>query len=88
MRLTNAKQIKKITSLCSCTIPKKFQKILEKYEDKPDALAEAGLAYAIEQIVDLIASDINGIHIYTMNKSEIAKKIVDATGIIHNYKEV
>lgn len=88
MPVTNAKQIKKITSLCSCTIPKKFQKILEKYEDKPDALAEAGLAYAIEQIVDLIASDINGIHIYTMNKSEIAKKIVDATGIIRNYKEV
>lgn len=88
MPVTNAKQIKKITSLCSCTIPKKFQKILDKYEDKPEALAEAGLAYAIEQIVDLIASDINGIHIYTMNKSEVAKKIVDATGIIRNYKEV
>ena len=82
MPVTNAKQIKKITSLCSCTIPKKFLKILEKYEDKPAALKEAGLAYAIEQIVDLVASDINGIHIYTMNKPETAKKIIDATGII------
>ena len=82
MPVTNAKQIKKITSLCSCTIPKKFLKILEKYEDNPAALKEAGLAYAIEQIIDLVASDINGIHIYTMNKPETAKKIIDATGII------
>lgn len=82
MPVTNAKQIKKITSLCSCTIPKKFLKILEKYEDNPSALKEAGLAYAIEQVVDLVASDINGIHIYTMNKPETAKKIIDATGII------
>ena len=82
MPVTNAKQIKKITSLCSCTIPKKFLKILEKYEDNPPALKEAGLAYAIEQVVDLVASDINGIHLYTMNKPEIAKKIIDATGII------
>ena len=82
MPVTNAKQIKKITSLCSCTIPKKFLKILEKYEDNPAALKEAGLAYAIEQIIDLVASDINGINIYTMNKPETAKKIIDATGII------
>ena len=82
MPVTNAKQIKKITSLCSCTIPKKFLKILEKYEDNPSALREAGLAYAIEQVVDLVASDINGIHLYTMNRPETAKKIIDATGII------
>ena len=82
MPVTNAKQIKKITSLCSCTIPKKFLKILEKYEDNPSALKEAGLAYAIEQVVDLVASDINGIHLYTMNRPETAKKIIDATGII------
>ena len=82
MPVTNPKQIKKITTLCSCTIPKKFLKILEKYEDNPAALKEAGLAYAIEQIIDLVASDINGIHIYTMNKPETAKKIIDATGII------
>ena len=56
--------------------------VLQKYEDNPSALREAGLAYAIEQVVDLVASDINGIHLYTMNKPEIAKKIIDATGII------
>ena len=55
---------------------------LTKYEDNPPALKQAGLAYAIEQVVDLVASDINGIHLYTMNKPEIAKKIIDATGII------
>lgn len=85
MPVTNVKQIKKITSLCSCTIPKKFIKILEKYEDNEEALKEAGLSYAIEQITDLIASDIRGIHIYTMNRIETAKKIIDATGIIRNY---
>ena len=87
MPVTNAKQIKKITSLCSCTIPKKFLKILEKYENNEEALKEAGLSYAIEQITDLIASDIRGIHIYTMNKTETAKKIIDATGIIRNYNK-
>lgn len=86
MPVTNAKQIKKITSLCSCTIPQKFLKILEKYEHNPAALKEAGVAYAIEQIVDLIASDIRGIHLYTMNKTEVAKKIIDATGMIRNFK--
>ena len=56
--------------------------VLQKYEDNPSALREAGLAYAIEQVVDLVASDINGIHLYTMNRPETAKKIIDATGII------
>ena len=56
--------------------------VLQKYEDNPSALKEAGLAYAIEQVVDLVASDINGIHLYTMNRPETAKKIIDATGII------
>ena len=52
--VTNAKQIKRITSLCNCSLPPKFQRILDKYEDKPEALTEAGIAYAIEQIIDLI----------------------------------
>ncbi|MGL4392146.1 MAG: methylenetetrahydrofolate reductase [NAD(P)H] [Fusobacteriaceae bacterium] len=74
--VTNASQIKRITSLCGCAIPTKFQKILDKYEDKPAALKEAGTAYAIEQIIDLIASDIDGIHLYTMNKVETAGEIL------------
>lgn len=78
MPVTNAKQIRKITSMCGCSIPEKLRKILDKYEDNPKALKEAGIAYATEQIVDLLTSDIDGIHIYTMNKYETAKKIIDS----------
>lgn len=76
MPVTNAKQIRKITSMCGCSIPEKFQKILNKYENNSQALKEAGTAYATEQIIDLITSDIDGIHLYTMNKVDTAKKIM------------
>ncbi|MBS5789596.1 methylenetetrahydrofolate reductase [NAD(P)H] [Fusobacterium sp.] len=78
MPVTNAKQIRKITSLCGCTIPEKLRKILDRYENNPKALKEAGIAYATEQIIDLMTSDIDGIHIYTMNKVEMAKKIMES----------
>lgn len=78
MPVTNAKQIRKITSLCGCTIPEKLRKILDRYENNPKALKEAGIAYATEQIIDLMTSDIDGIHIYTMNKTETAKKIMNS----------
>lgn len=78
MPVTNAKQIRKITSLCGCAIPEKLKKILDRYEDNPKALKEAGIAYATEQIIDLMTSDIDGIHIYTMNKTETAKKIMNS----------
>jgi methylenetetrahydrofolate reductase (NADPH) len=77
--VTNAKQIKRITELCHCSLPPKFKRILDKYEDKPESLHEAGIAYAIEQIIDLVSWGIDGIHLYTMNKvdttSEIMKSI-------------
>ncbi len=76
MPVTDAKQIKKITALCGASIPVKFQKILDKYENNPEALKEAGIAYAVEQIIDLVASDIDGIHLYTMNKIEIVDEIM------------
>lgn len=78
MPVTNAKQIRKITSMCGCSIPEKLRKILDRYEDNPQALKEAGIAYATEQIIDLITSDIDGIHLYTMNKVETAKKIMES----------
>ncbi len=76
MPVTNAKQIRKITSMCGWNIPEKFQKIIDKYENNHHALREAGTAYATEQIIDLITSDIDGIHLYTMNKVDTAKKIM------------
>lgn len=82
MPIINKKQILKISSLCGAKIPPKFMKILEKYENNPRALEDAGIAYAIDQIVDLIASGVNGIHLYTMNKSKAAKKIHEATSYL------
>ncbi len=74
--VTNAKQIKRITELCGCSIPPKFQRILDIYKDKPEALKEAGIAYAVEQIIDLITSGVEGIHIYTMNKVDVTREIM------------
>jgi methylenetetrahydrofolate reductase (NADPH) len=75
MPVTNKKQIERMVSLCGASLPPKFRRILDRYEDRPAALFDAGLAYAINQIVDLIASGADGIHIYTMNKPEVARRI-------------
>lgn len=56
----------------------KFLAIMDKYEHNPEALRDAGIAYAIDQIVDLLAQGVDGIHIYTMNNSYIAYKIYEA----------
>lgn len=75
MPVINTKQIKRIVSLCGANLPKKFIKIMSKYEFNPEALRDAGIAYATEQIVDLISSGVEGIHLYTMNNSYVAKRI-------------
>ena len=67
MPVTNKAQIERITSLCSATLPEKFVKIVNKYEHEKEALRDAGIAYAVEQIVDLVSSGVQGIHLYTMN---------------------
>lgn len=77
MPLTNAGQVKKMCSLSGgASMPSKFTRIIAKYENNPEALKQAGIAYAVEQIIDLLSNDIDGIHIYTMNKPETAEKIV------------
>jgi methylenetetrahydrofolate reductase (NADPH) len=76
MPVLNKNQILRITALSGCTIPPKFQRILDRYENNPEALKEAGEAYAIEQIIDLMAWGVRGIHLYTMNKPETAGRIM------------
>ena len=78
MPVTNKKQILRMTTLCHATLPKKFLKIMDKYENDPIAMRDAGIAYAVSQIVDLIANDVDGIHLYTMNNPYIAEKICEA----------
>lgn len=82
MPVTNKKQIEKIVKLCGINLPKKFLKIIEKFEDNPLSLRDAGIAYAIDQIVDLITQGADGIHIYTMNDSYVAEKISEAVSTI------
>lgn len=75
MPVTNKKQIERMVSICHASLPKKFVTIMEKYEDNPIAMRDAGIAYAVSQIVDLIANDVDGIHLYTMNNPYVAEKI-------------
>lgn len=77
MPVTNRAQIERMVNICGATLPRKFERILHKYEDKKEALFDAGLAYAINQIVDLIANDVDGIHIFTMNNPKVAGRICD-----------
>ena len=84
MPITNRKQIERIVSLCGVTLPSKFIKIIDKYEHDKDALRDAGIAYALEQIVDLVSTGVKGIHLYTMNSPYIAKSITNCIGSILN----
>ena len=85
MPVINKKQIERITSLCGASIPPKFRRILDKYENNPEALKEAGIAYATEQIIDLLSCDVDGIHLYTMNKPEVARGIIGQISRIRKY---
>jgi methylenetetrahydrofolate reductase (NADPH) len=67
-----------MVSMCGASLPRKFVKMIQKYEDRPEALVEAGIAYAVDQIIDLIANGADGIHIYPMNNPYIAKKITES----------
>lgn len=75
MPIVNKAQIERTVSMCGASLPKKFAKMVNKYADNPAALKDAGIAYAAEQIIDLITNDVRGIHLYTMNHVEIAKRI-------------
>lgn len=86
MPITNASQIKKSVELSNCSLPKKFEKIMERFGNNPDAMKQAGIIYATEQIIDLMANGVNNIHIYTMNKPDVAHKIMKGLSEIINEK--
>ena len=83
MPVVNKNQIERMVTTCGASLPAKFVRIMTKYEHSPEALRDAGIAYAVNQIVDLVASGVDGIHLYTMNKPYVARKICEAvSGII------
>lgn len=85
MPVLNINQMNRIIQLSGCSIPPKFQRILDKYENNPEALKEAGTAYATEQIIDLLSWGIDGIHIYTMNKPDTTKEIMNNISNIRKF---
>lgn len=75
MPVVNGKQIERMVSLCGVRLPKKFTAMMRRYEDRPEAMRDAGIAYAVDQIVDLVSQGVDGIHLYTMNNAYIAQRI-------------
>lgn len=87
MPVTNKKQIERMVSMCGASIPAKVSKMLQKFGDNPVAMRDAGISYAVDQIVDLVANGVDGIHIYTMNDPYVARKISESvSSIINNAK--
>lgn len=83
MPVTNRKQIERMVTMCGASLPRKFTKLVQRFENNPEALRDAGIAYAIDQIVDLITDGVDGIHLYTMNNPYVARKITEAiSGIL------
>jgi methylenetetrahydrofolate reductase (NADPH) len=79
MPCTNKNQIERITQISGVPIPKKFAAIMDRYQNSEEAMLDAGIAFAVDQIIDLVSQGVDGIHLYTMNKSKIAKRIWNET---------
>ena len=77
MPVINAKQIKRSCELSGSMLPPRFKAIADKFSDDPQAMEQAGIAYATEQIIDLIANGVKYIHLYTMNRPKTAAKIME-----------
>ena len=84
MPVTRSSQIKQIISLSGNMVPPRFKAIVDRFSNDPAAMRQAGIAYATEQIIDLIANGVNHVHIYTMNKPDIAGAIINNLSDILN----
>lgn len=81
MPITNARQLSRSVALSGTNVPERFRAIVDRFADRPDAMKQAGIIYASQQIIDLIANDIRHIHVYSMNKPDVA------AGILNNISE-
>ncbi len=75
MPITRAVQVKNAVEMSGSNMPERFKSIVDRFGDNPKAMQQAGIAYATDQIIDLIANGINNIHVYSMNKPEVAQGI-------------
>ena len=77
MPITNKKQLRRSMELSGTAVPQRFLAIIDRFGDDPEAMKQAGIAYATDQIIDLIANGINHIHVYSMNKPDVAAAIMN-----------
>lgn len=77
MPITTAASIKRMVSLCGAVIPDSLGRVIARYADNKEGLFDAGMAYAVNQIIDLLANNVDGIHLYTMNNAVLARRICD-----------
>jgi methylenetetrahydrofolate reductase (NADPH) len=82
MPITTAKQLSRSVALSGTNVPERFRAIVDRFGDDPDSMRQAGIIYASEQIVDLIANGVNHIHVYSMNKPDVAADILKNLGSI------
>ena len=75
MPITNAKQVERAIKLSGSFMPQRFKSLVDKFGSNPEAMKQAGIAYATDQIIDLYANNISNVHVYSMNKPDVAEKI-------------
>ena len=75
MPITNANQVARAIKLSGSFIPQRFKSLVDKFGSDPAAMKQAGIAYATDQIIDLFANDIKNVHVYSMNKPDVAARI-------------
>jgi len=75
MPITNANQVERAVKLSGSFMPQRFKSLVDRFGSDPNAMKQAGIAYATDQIIDLYANGLNNVHVYSMNKPEVAAKI-------------
>ena len=78
MPVTNKAQIKRICQMSGTYLPSRFKAVVDRFGDDPKAMKQAGIAYATERIIDLLANGVNAVHVYSMNKPDVAERIWDS----------
>lgn len=84
MPVINAHQIERMATMSGVTLPEKFTRMMARFQDNPVAMREAGIAYAVDQIIDLLVHGVDGVHLYTMDNADVAQRIFAAAEqVIH-----
>jgi methylenetetrahydrofolate reductase (NADPH) len=76
MPITSAKQVDRAIKLSGSFMPRRFKSLVDRFGSDPLAMKQAGIAYATDQIIDLYANNVKNVHVYTMNKPDVAEKIM------------